>query len=279
MSIVALFVHTDRSLARSVAEDITGWLTGRAHEVVAFPGPTGSESDPSVDRDEIDLVVAIGGDGTMLRAAARGVAAGADILGINVGRLGYLAEVEPDGWREALETYFDNGHSIAERLMVAATLSRRDGRVIDLPPALNEVVVEKQAMGRTVHLGVSIDGEFFHSYIADGVILATPTGSTAYSLSARGPVIAPTHRAFLLTAVSPHSLFDRSLVLEPSSTVALEVLGDREAGVAVDGNHLHVMEAGDRVLVTAAASAARFVSFGEQDFHRVLKAKFGLSDR
>lgn len=279
MSIVALFVHTERSLARSVADEITAWLTDRAHDVVECSASDVSDADPGIDVDGIDLVVAIGGDGTMLRAASRGVAAGADILGINVGRLGYLAEVEPDGWRDALGTYFAGGHAIAERLMVAATLSRADGDVVDLPPALNEVVVEKRAMGRTVHLGVSIDGEFFHSYIADGVILATPTGSTAYSLSARGPIIAPTHRAFLLTAVSPHSLFDRALVLEPSSTVAIEVLGDRDAGVAIDGNSLHVMGVGDRVLVTAAGSAARFVTFGGQDFHRVLKAKFGLSDR
>lgn len=277
MTTVALFIHSERSLARTVSDEITDWLTARDHHVVAFPAR--EDDDATDDHDEIDLVIAIGGDGTMLRAAARGVAAGADILGINVGRLGYLAEVEADGWERALETYFAGRHAIAERLMVAATLAPRDGEAIELPPALNEVVVEKQAMGRTVHLGVSIDGEFFHSYIADGVILATPTGSTAYSLSARGPIIAPTHRAFLLTAVSPHSLFDRSLVLEPSSTVAIEVLGDRDAGVAVDGSHLHVMGAGDRVLVTAAATAARFVTFGEQDFHRILKSKFGLSDR
>ena len=133
----------------------------------------------------------------------------------------------------------------------------------------------------TMHpdLAVSIDGEFFTSYVADGLIIASPTGSTAYSLSARGPVVAPTLRALLLTPVSPHSLFDRSLVLEPTSTVAVAVMGDRPAGLAVDGEHLCLLEPGTTVSVTADRRPARVVSFRASDFHKILKAKFGLSDR
>jgi NAD+ kinase len=241
---------------------------------------------PGIDTAQVglDLVVAIGGDGTMLRATRRAVASDADVLGINLGQLGYLAEVEPGAWEPALAAYFEGVHGITERLLVASTVSgpptiSPDEVWSGLPPGLNEVVIEKQAMGRTVRLGVSIDGEFFTSYVADGVIIATPTGSTAYSLSARGPVVAPTLRALLLTAVSPHSLFDRSLVLEPSSTVSVEVLGDRPAAVAVDGEHISILPPGTTVSVTADARPARFVTFGERDFHRILKAKFGLNDR
>ncbi|QXC62030.1 NAD(+)/NADH kinase [Aquihabitans sp. G128] len=216
--------------------------------------------------------------------------ADAHVLGINLGQLGYLAEVEPTGWEQALAGYFAGEHSTTERLLVAAHLTPPPSPGADeetegqrlwgtLPSALNEVVIEKQAMGRTVRLGVSIDGEFFTNYVADGVIIATPTGSTAYSLSARGPIVAPTHRALLLTAVSPHSLFDRSLVLEPSSTVVVEVLGDRAAAVAVDGEHIRVLPPGATVTVAADPRPARFVTFGGQDFHRILKAKFGLNDR
>ncbi|MCU1496933.1 MAG: putative sugar kinase [Acidimicrobiales bacterium] len=290
MSTVALFLHGGRPDALTLGTALCAWLQARGHLVVAPADEvalvTCDGSHPAVDQRDlpVDLVVSVGGDGTMLRATSRAVEADAHVMGINLGQLGYLAEVEPGSWEEALEAYFAGRHSMAERLMVAARLVPPDGHPADttwsaLPPALNEVVIEKQAMGRTVRLGVSIDGEFFTSYVADGVIIATPTGSTAYSLSARGPIVAPTHRALLLTAVSPHSLFDRSLVLEPSSTVAVEVLGDRSAAVAVDGEHLRVLPPGASVVVTADDRPARFVTFGERDFHRILKAKFGLNDR
>lgn len=291
MSTIALFVHDARPDAVEVAAQLCRWAASRGHRLVASPAEAAAiaaagEPAPPIDAAHlpVDLVVAVGGDGTMLRATRRAVAADADVLGINLGQLGYLAEVEPGAWETALSGYFAGRHGITERLLVASTVSGPPGMSpadawAGLPPALNEVVIEKQAMGRTVRLGVSIDGEFFTSYVADGVIIATPTGSTAYSLSARGPVVAPTLRALLLTAVSPHSLFDRSLVLEPSSTVAVEVLGDRPAAVAVDGEHISILPPGSTVTVTADARPARFVTFGERDFHRILKAKFGLNDR
>ena len=291
MSTLALFVHDGRADAVDLAVRVCRWAADRGHDLVTSPAEAAAIAaaggpSPLVDAPTVglDLVVAIGGDGTMLRATRRAVAADADVLGINLGQLGYLAEVEPGAWEPALAAYFDGRHGITERLLVASTVSgppaiSPDRAWAGLPPGLNEVVIEKQAMGRTVRLGVSIDGEFFTSYVADGVIIATPTGSTAYSLSARGPVVAPTLRAMLLTAVSPHSLFDRSLVLEPSSTVSVEVLGDRPAAVAVDGEHISILPPGTTVSVTADARPARFVTFGERDFHRILKAKFGLNDR
>ncbi len=287
MSTVALFLHGGRPEAVRVATAVCRWLVERGHQVVASADEgalvvTGDHPSPQVDRSDqpIDLALAIGGDGTMLRATRRAVEANADVLGINLGKLGYLTEVEPGAWEVALDGYFAGRHGITERLL-AATRLRVPGTLDleQLPSALNEVVVEKQAMGRTVHLGISIDGQFFTSYVADGVIIATPTGSTAYSLSARGPIVAPTHRALLLTAVSPHSLFDRSLVLEPSSTVDIEVLDDRSAVVSVDGEHRNGLVPGCVVTVTADPRPARFVTFGERDFHHILKAKFGLNAR
>jgi NAD+ kinase len=272
MSSVALFVHSGKAEAVALGAEVSAWLEARGHGVV----------DPEGDAP-IDLALAIGGDGTMLRATRRAVDDDAAILGVNLGQLGYLAEVEPHGWEAALDGFFAGRHAIAERLLVTTSILVGGGDAPavgeHLPPGLNEVVIEKQDMGRTVTLGVSIDGEFFHTYVADGVIVATPTGSTAYSLSARGPIVAPTHRALILTAVAPHSLFDRSLVLEPSSVVEVEVLGDRPATASVDGLHDCVLSVGTRVAITAADRPARFVTFGGRDFHRILKAKFGLSDR
>ena len=145
------------------------------------------------------------------------------IIGVNVGLLGYLTEVEPDALRHALERWFagpDDGEwHIDERMLLAVVAApRRSAATAQTWTALNEGVVEKQEAGHTIRLQVWIDGTPFTSYAADGLILATPTGSTAYSLSARGPVLSPRLRAVLLTPVSPHMLFDRSLVLDPSRT-------------------------------------------------------------
>jgi NAD+ kinase len=144
--------------------------------------------------------------------------------------------------------------------------------------ALNEAVVEKASAGQVVHVGVHVDDEYFTSYAADGLIVATPTGSTAYAFSARGPIIAPRHRALLLTPVSPHMAFDRSLVFEPTQVLRLEVL-DRPARFILDGRELGPLAPGSTITCTAASEVARFVSLGPWDFYRVLKSKFGLSDR
>jgi NAD+ kinase len=126
---------------------------------------------------------------------------------------------------------------------------------------------------------VSIDGSLFTSYAADGLIVATPTGSTAYSLSARGPVVSPQHRAMLVTPVSPHMLFDRSLVLDPDEPISIEVSGYRPVEVSIDGQRVATLREGDTVRCQPAVETARFVRFGPRRFHQILKAKFGLSDR
>ncbi|MEM8905076.1 MAG: NAD(+)/NADH kinase, partial [Actinomycetota bacterium] len=144
--------------------------------------------------------------------------------------------------------------------------------------SMNEIVVEKAPLGQIVRLGVSFDGRPFTTYAADGLIVATPTGSTAYSLSARGPIVDPTHRALLMTPVAPHMLFDRSLVLAPDTVVEIEVL-DRPAIVAADGHLVRELERGDVVRCRAADVPARLVRLGDRDFHEILKAKFGLEGR
>jgi NAD+ kinase len=126
---------------------------------------------------------------------------------------------------------------------------------------------------------VDIDKAPFTTYAADGLIIATPTGSTAYSMSARGPILSPRLRALLVTPVSPHMLFDRSMVLDPSESIRVEVLGHRSVSVAIDGALVHTLSPGDVIEIKAAEEVARFVRFEESRFHQILKTKFGLSDR
>jgi NAD+ kinase len=144
---------------------------------------------------------------------------------------------------------------------------------------LNEAVIEKDQPGRLVRLAVAINGAYFTTYAADGVIVATPTGSTAYSFSARGPIVSPRHRCLLLTPVSPHMLFDRSLVLGADEALQFEVTDGRPVVLTLDGVELGTLQPDDVVTCTGGPKPARIVTFGLRDFHQLLKAKFGLADR
>ena len=291
-----MILHHERDQAAELARDAATWLGERGHEVRLPVRDAGIAGLPTLAVPEeglargLDVAVSLGGDGTMLRTVDLVAAEGVPIIGVNVGQLGYLTEVEPPGLRMALKRFLAGSYEVEERMLLQVTVDapgfepgegphrRRagDGRSF---LALNEAVLEKTPMGHTVRLGVSIDGETFTPYAADGLIVATPTGSTAYAFSARGPIVEPTHRCLLMTPVSPHMLFDRSLVLAPSARVRIEVAGDRSATVSVDGHNLGTLRTGDAITCTAANPSARFVTFGPRDFLRILKMKFGLSDR
>ena len=287
MASVALFVHRDRTQAMDLAGDIARWLDRRGHQARLTPADAALIERPDLATppeqltEGLALAVAIGGDGTMLRAVRRAAEHDVPVLGINVGQLGYLTEVDPARWEDALGRFLAGDHAIDERMLLAVTIDAPGA-----PPGLerhhlvlNEVVLEKVSMGHTVRLEVMLDDVFFTDYVADGLIVATPTGSTAYAFSARGPIVAPRHRALMLTLVSPHMLFDRTLVLDPSTNVRLAVQGERAAALSVDGRNIGNLAPGSAVCCTAAPRPARLVTFGGRDFHRILKSKFGLNDR
>jgi NAD+ kinase len=283
---VALLVHHERPEAAEVASQLHEWLTEHGHAVVLPPedaraaGLAGlAVAEAALTDEPLDLAVALGGDGTMLRTVGLVAEAGTPVLGVNVGQLGYLTEVEPTEAVEAVAKVLAGGHGIEERMLVALRVEA-DTELGPVPPfALNEAVLEKTPMGHTVRIGVHLDGDFWTTYAADGLIVASPTGSTAYSFSARGPILDPDLRALVLTPVSPHMLFDRSMVLSPELEIRLEVLGHRPATLSVDGHNVGLLHEGDAVVCTASPTRARLVSFGPRDFHRILKNKFGLSDR
>ena len=284
MTAVAVVAHHERLEAAQCARTAIEWLADHGHEGWVVPddaqvlGLTEMLSERPVD--SADLVVSLGGDGTMLRSVRLLDGAPVPLLGVNLGELGYLTEIEPPELTDALERFIAGPTAgrwqLDERMMLEVSAS---GGVQGVWRALNEVVVEKHESGHTVRLLASIAGEPFTSFAADGLIVATPTGSTAYSLSARGPIVSPRHRALLLTPVSPHMLFDRTLVLDPSETVAIEVAGHRQAGLAVDGQFVATLRAGDVATCRPAATTARFVRLAPHHFHQILKAKFGLADR
>ncbi len=281
MTAVLLVAHHERAEAAALARQAVVWLEG--HDLAAVMTPEDADriglatfaDERAVER--ASLCLSLGGDGTMLRAMHLVADRGTPVLGVNVGLLGYLTEVEPAGLDSALDRWSAGqaagGWHIEERMMLDVRFGERRWT------ACNEAVIERREPGHTVRVLVHLDGSPFTSYAADGMIVSTATGSTAYSLSARGPVVSPTHRAILVTPVAAHMLFDRTLVLGPDERVDLEVLGHRQAVLTVDGQLASLVDAGDVVAVRAATEVARLIRFGERTFHQILKAKFGLADR
>lgn len=275
MSSVVVIAHHKHDEARILADDLSRWLATRGH-TVALP----DEGDAVPERAALALV--LGGDGTMLHAVHVLNGTSVPLLGVNMGHLGYLTEVEPADVRDALMRWELGPQAgewrLEERMMLEVSATDPTGAELGTWCALNEAVVDRHVSG-TIRLLVHIDGAPFTTYAADGLIVATPTGSTAYSLSARGPIVSPKHRAMLVTPVAPHMLFDRTLVLDPTEEVVIEVLGEREALIAIDGRTTCSLAAGAVVRCAPAATTASFVRFGERPYHQVLKAKFGLQDR
>ncbi len=291
MTSFLLIPHRGRPEAADLARKSIEWIEAHGHvaKVLAddahHAGLSKWEID-SVDGYEINLAVSMGGDGTMLRALDLMCPLGVPVLGVNFGHLGYLTEVEPEETEIALQRFIDGDYAVQERMTIDVTATsapRGDATKSTISllrrAAMNEVVVEKPPMGTTVHLEVSINDRPFLTYAVDGIIIATPTGSTAYNLSARGPILSPSLEALLMTPVSPHMLFDRSLVLDKDETLTLSVLGRRDAAVVVDGQHVATIAAGGVVSCRRSNIPARLVTFAERDFRQVLKSKFGLTDR
>jgi NAD+ kinase len=223
----------------------------------------------------LDLAVSLGGDGTMLRTLHLVCAGDVPVLGVNVGHLGYLTECDPAGLQPAIERWLAGDRLIEARMTLEVTVHRAEG-----PPksnvAVNEAVLQRTAAGHTVRLATCVNGGPFVTYSADGLIVATPTGSTAYNLSARGPILSPRLRAMVVTAVSPHMLFNLPLVLDDASDVRLDVLDGRPAELVVDGQPVATLGEGDSVSCRAGAHDALLVHYAPREFLNIVKAKFGL---
>jgi NAD+ kinase len=274
MAVIAFYTNPDRPEASALAERAAGWLVQQGHRAVSALRPDGT-----VAVDGADLLVSLGGDGTLLRSVEAALAGRIPVLGVNLGRLGYLTPVEPAGLEDALASFLSGTHQVDERMTLSVTVHRADGTSLATRHALNEAVVEKTVPGHTVRMTTSIDERPFVTYAADGVLVATPTGSTAYNLSAHGPVLSPQLRAIVVTPLAPHMLFDRPLVLDPGQLLRLAVEQPRPAVLVVDGLTVASLEPGDAVVYREGPRPARLVSFRSTDFHTILRSKFGLADR
>ena len=279
--VIGIVPHLARGEAKSLARHVV-LAAERAGASVRVPQSdatvVGLEAwavPDAVFADGLSYAFSLGGDGTMLRTVSLVSHRHVPVVGVNVGHLGYLASEQPADLAEVLRRVLSGEHGIEERMMLAIRITNHDGLVRQFT-ALNDAVLEKSNAGNTVRLAVSFNGVPFADYSADGVIVATPTGSTAYAFSVRGPIVSPLMRALVVVPISPHMLFDRALVLDASESVRMEVLDGRTATLFVDGRDEGPLPEGSVVTCSADAHPARLVTFGPRDFHGILKAKFGL---
>ncbi|MGH2547529.1 MAG: NAD(+)/NADH kinase [Actinomycetota bacterium] len=271
-------VHGGRDAAVRAAADLVGWCRHRGLATRVLEGRDLGADDTAGDQafaDGLDLVVSVGGDGTLLRAALMGNRAGAPVLGVKVGRLGFLTEVDPEEAPALLETWMAGTARIDERMALEA---EAEGGTWGEPQwALNEVIVEKRARHRVVRLAATVNEDYVTTFSADGVIVASPTGSTAYSFSARGPIVSPRFPCLVLTPVSAHMVFDRAIVLAPDEEVTLEVREEEPALLSADGRLGLELPVGARVRIRRSDRPARLLRRAvTESFYSLLRRKFSL---
>jgi NAD+ kinase len=232
------------------------------------PGPDAAKG--------VEIVIALGGDGTLLRGAELARPAGAALLGVNLGRVGFLAEVEAEDIDDTVRCVVNRSYTVDERLTLDITVMY-DGDIVAEDWALNEVALEKIAKERMLDVLVSVDGHPLSRWGCDGVVCATPTGSTAYAFSAGGPIVWPEVEALLLVPISAHALFSRPLVAAPTSTITIDVIEDGiPAWMSCDGRRSVEVAPGSRVKVRRGVQPVHVVRLHPQPFTDRLVEKFGL---
>jgi NAD+ kinase len=268
-----------------VARQVTGWLREHGYTVTvdAVTGEFCPQYD-RVEREELaqarpDFVVVLGGDGTLLSAARCVATAGIPILGVNLGSLGFLTEIKQDEIAQALADIDDGRHELAKRSMVHCQV-RRKGQCVATYDALNDIVMNQRAVARITEFEVRVNGTFVANYKADGMIVATPTGSTAYSLAAGGPILAPDVPGFVITPVASHALTNRPLVVQDTAVIEIRVMVTREqAYLTIDGQQGLPLEEGDVIECKKSDFKVTLFRFPSRTFFEVLRTKLKWGER
>jgi NAD+ kinase len=237
----------------------------------------GSLYDPElrqrVEEGEFDLLIALGGDGTMLRSGHLCAPSGVPILGVNVGRFGFLTAVQHENWKQTLERVCSGDYWIEKRMMLRAEHRRNEG-LLGVWEVVNECFVGRGEFVRPVQLVTEVDGHYLTTYVADGLIVATPTGSTAYALAAGGPILPPELRNILIVPVAPHLSVERAIVLHEGSWVSVMVKTEHEASLTVEGQPSIKLQNEDQVVVRVGEHTLSFIRVQDPDyFYRNLTSR------
>ncbi len=261
---IGILHHPKIPASHVLAADMQTWLHKQGHRTWAGSGWNAE----AIERElgDMSLLITLGGDGTLLRAGRVCAKQGVPILGVNLGRLGFLAEIQPADWQLQLPRVLAGDYWLEERLMLKAEAWRGDTVLDGTLEALNDVVVSRSSLARVVRIDAEVNGSPLTTYVADGIIVSTPTGSTAYALAAGGPILPPDLRNILLLAIAPHLSLARPLVLDQDDIIGLQVQTDHAAILTVDGQFLIDLQDGDRVVVTSSPHIARFVRIQPRNY-------------
>ncbi len=284
MKAIGLIANKDKDNVLNLLQFVINWLKQRGVKIM-MDQETSSILDDSSSfftseemANHCDCILVLGGDGTMLNTARIAAPWNIPLLGINLGRLGFLSEIDIPNVEEGLEKLLHGEYQIEKRMMLQAQVLRQ-GKLLDVSIALNDAVITKGAFSRLIRLQTNIDGEKVAVYPVDGIIVASPTGSTAYSLSAGGPVVIPEMDLMILTPICPHSLWARPLIIASNSQLKVKLLSDNaEVMLTMDGQHAFRLEQNDEIMVTKAPYKANFIKLSGRSFYSVLHSKLNEGD-
>jgi NAD+ kinase len=275
---IGILHHPMKPESTGLANEIAAYL--RARGLVDIWLESAWESEAVLEHlPDVDLLITLGGDGTLLRAARIGASHGVPMLGVKMGRLGFLAEIMPDHWQQPLVQMLEGRYWEEERLMVRARLERPnldsgELQTIGEYDALNDVVLSRGGLARIVRISMKLDGSYLTTYTCDGLIVSTATGSTGYALAVDGPILPPELRNILVLPVAAHLSMDRAIVLAEGTEIRLRAYSDHEAMLTVDGQFVIEVSAGDEVVVTGSPHLARFIRLRDRNyFYQALMEK------
>jgi len=276
---VGILYHPKIPQTQRVAREIADFMGQRG--VATWLASTWDQPRVRDQVEQLDLALVLGGDGSTLRTARMVAPHGVPIVGLNMGRLGFLSELAPDDWRDKLPRILQGDFWIETRMMLRAE-AQRGSATFGQYEALNDVVVSRGALARLIRVHTHIDGGHLATYAADGVIVATPTGSTAYALAVGGPIMPPELHNILLIPIAPHLSLERAVVLSEGAVLDLRISTDHEAILTVDGQFAFALFDGDRIVVRASPHQARFARVQERTyFYKTLMARLrpGLEEK
>jgi len=285
MKRIGIVAKPDRPDAAGVVARLLAWCAERGLQPVLEKETAGLCPDAQAATarkpdlpGQVDLLLVLGGDGTLLSMARLVGDLGVPILGVNLGGLGFLTALTKEELFPALEAFLAGDLVIEERVMLAAQVWRQGERLSEYA-ALNDVVITKSAMSRIINLAVSVDGQFATAYRADGLIISTPTGSTAYGLSAGGPIVFPTMPAVVLTPICSHTLTNRPIVLPADQRIEVILQSDQDVMLTMDGQVGFALKEADVVVISQAAARIRLLRFPQKHFFSVLRTKLKWGER
>lgn len=276
-TVAVLGLYSDSRVAGPMAK-LTEYLTKAGIDVVTLPDAAATLETRAVQEAdiaaEVDLIIAVGGDGTMLHAAALTGSGKVPLLGVNRGRLGFLADISPAEMLENLEQILEGNYSRETRLLLEAKITAADGSQ-RLAVAVNDIVLQRRETGRMIDVETRIADRYVNTHAGDGLIVATPTGSTAYALSCGGPIIEPLLDAVVIVPICPHTLGDRPIVIPASLDIEVKLLPrhDTKAEVSVDGHSLGELHPDDRLLISESANRITLIHPPGYDYYGILRSK------